>query len=86
MSDHFHDATNPIARRGHRCTGCAAPIAVGEKYHRQTGIFEGSYFVNKLHVECLEALQADSDGGNYEFSPGELEPPARLMEISDGTR
>jgi len=80
MTDHFRPATHPVARRAHRCIGCYAQIPAGERYHMQTGVYDGRWFANKLHTECADALAADADCGWYEFTPGELVPPVRLRE------
>lgn len=64
MTDFFRPPTTPTARREHRC------VAVGEKYSRQTGVYDGAWFVNKMHLQCFETLATSG-----EFTPGELEPP-----------
>jgi hypothetical protein len=75
MSDFFRDPTKPVARKQHRCTGCAHPIVAGEQYERQTGVFDGEWFCNTLHLECADTLREYGDG---EFLQGELDPPERL--------
>lgn len=41
----------PIARKGHRCSSCAAPIHPGERYHRWTGT--GDEWIGVAHMkEC----------------------------------
>ena len=77
MSDFYNPPTKPTARKEHRCIGCYSQIARGETYHHQTGVYDGHWFVNKLHHECADAMAAESDGGWYEFTPGELDPPPR---------
>jgi hypothetical protein len=82
VADFFNPATTPAAKKAHQCIGCFHPIAKGEVYHRQTGNYDGRWFVNKLHVECADELSGSNHGGWYEFSPGELEPPERLRAQS----
>lgn len=77
MSDYHRPHTTPKAVKPHRCDGCHTTIPAGEQYARQTGFFEGRAYTNKFHNECLEALSED---GNFEFSPGSLEPPERLTK------
>ena len=82
MSDFFRPATTPVARTQYRCIGCYLAIQAGEKYHRQSGIYDGRWFVNQLHLECAEALIEDSDGHDQEFTPGKLDPPERLRRAA----
>lgn len=82
MSDFFRPAEHPVARRQHRCVGCYGPIVAGEQYHRQTGVYDGRWFVNKLHSECADALAEEASYGWYEFTPGELDPPERMRAAS----
>lgn len=80
MSD-FHDTpTRQKARKQHRCIACAYPIPVGEQYTQQSGFFDGDAYRNRYHHECWEAL---SEECQFEFMPGELDPPDRLR-VSDG--
>jgi hypothetical protein len=48
--------SDPIARRDHRCIWCGETIVKGEKYHKQSGRFDGDFYVNKLHAECQSAM------------------------------
>lgn len=75
MGDHFRDMTRPKARKQHQCNACCAPIPVGEVHCQQTGHFDGRAFRNRFHAECWDAL---IDGGDFEFIPGDIEPPERL--------
>lgn len=79
MSDHFWPATYPVARKAHRCIACNSPIPVGEKYVQQTGHYDGSAYRNRFHNECWDELR---EAGEFEFFPGELDPPARLQGAS----
>jgi len=35
--------TEPVARKPHRCVECGEPIRPGQRYHRATGIWDGSW-------------------------------------------
>jgi hypothetical protein len=75
MSDYFHPVTEPVARKAHQCAGCLTTIPIGEKHLHSTGFYDGSAFRNRFHRECWEAL---AEEGEFEFIPGECEPPERL--------
>ena len=72
MSDFYNPQENRIARKLHRCTYCAEPIAVGEWYVFQKGVYDGRWYENKMHPECFEDL-CDGDG---EFTPYSNDRPA----------
>lgn len=78
MSDFFRPMTQQASRVLRQCECCAYAIEKGAVYCKQSGIFEGSHFTNHYHPECWDALSAD---GNFEFSPGDGDPPegARTM-------
>lgn len=44
----------PIARKEHRCDFCGDIISVGEKYNRQTNIYDGSIYDWVSHCECSQ--------------------------------
>lgn len=75
MSNHHRAPTTPKARQQHRCVACWQMISAGEKHYHQTGYYEGKAYRNRYHVECWEQL---SNGAEFEFTPGELDPPERL--------
>lgn len=75
MGTHLHDPTSPVARKAHKCIACLHPIAAGEKHVHQTGFFDGRAFRNRFHRECWDTLNEE---GEFEFSPGDLDPPERL--------
>jgi len=75
MGTHFTEPKRPTARKTHQCVACYADIAVGETYVTQSGHFEDRAFRNKYHAECWDAL---IEYGDFEFTPGELDPPERL--------
>lgn len=65
------------ARQRHQCTNCAEFIEPGEAYVRWTTMDEAC-FVNKMHPECLESLQEDADGFEWEYMPYSGERPAKV--------
>lgn len=77
MSEFHNDPTYPKARKPHRCSPCGYPIAIGEQYVQQTGFYEGEPYRCRYHQECWDDLSAE---GIFEFSPGDGEPPPRLLE------
>lgn len=46
--------TRPTARKEHKCMYCGGTINVGEKYERQTNIYEGQIYDWVCHIECQE--------------------------------
>lgn len=77
MSD-FHDTpTHPTARKAHQCIACCAVIRVGEQYTQQTGFYDWRAYRNRYHNECWDALD---EGGDFEFTPGVIDPPERLAK------
>ena len=74
MSDFFREATSPTARVQHLCKYCGEQIEVGEIYKRQTGVYDGRWFINKFHPECFDDL---CDIGESEFLPYENERPKK---------
>lgn len=79
MSDFFREPEHPVARKAAQCIACCWPIEQSEKYVRQTGIWDGRWFVNRFHAECFDVLCSDAEG---EFSPGSFDPPERLRAIA----
>ncbi len=45
---------HPIARKEHTCMWCGGKIAVGEKYCRQTLLYDGYLYEWKNHEVCSE--------------------------------
>lgn len=81
MGDYFHPVTKPKARKAHQCIGCLTEIPKGEIHMHSTGFYDGRAFRNRFHVECWESLAED---GDFEFIPGECEPPERLQAAKVG--
>jgi hypothetical protein len=46
------------ARKTHKCMLCGNEIPVGEKYHRQSGKYEGEFFDRSLHMHCNNIISA----------------------------
>ncbi len=46
MSDFYNPHENRTARKLHKCTYCAEPIAVGEGYVFQKGNYDGRWYEN----------------------------------------
>ena len=74
MSDFYSPPTYQVAKKGHRCTYCGEAIPVGEPYTRQTGVYDGSWYVSKLHDECFKDL---CDSGDDEYTPYSNERPKK---------
>ncbi|CAO99420.1 hypothetical protein D9623_33840 (plasmid) [Azospirillum brasilense] len=45
----------PTARKSHICDGCNTEIAAGTVYAEYRGVYEGSEYVRRHHVECRDA-------------------------------
>jgi hypothetical protein len=54
----FQTTTQPRARKVYSCEECDAPIAVGERYERLSGKWEGSLSVFHFCLDC--ALWTDA--------------------------
>jgi hypothetical protein len=75
----FHDTpTTPKARKEHTCIACLRPIPKGEVYTQQKGFYESKPYTNRYHDECWATLSRE---GDFDFIPGDVEPPARLFKI-----
>lgn len=46
--------TTPFARKEHVCNWCGGKIFKGEKYDRQTILFDGRIYDWVSHLDCLE--------------------------------
>ncbi len=81
MTDFYADPVTPKARKRHRCVACWHYIEPAEKYVMQSGFYDGAAFRSKYHAECWDELR--KEGPTFEFSPGDIEPPARLLGKGD---
>lgn len=52
-SDPFFETTH-TAKKAHSCIECFAPIPPGTKYVRATGLQDGVWWMERLHVECRQ--------------------------------
>ncbi|WP_293857406.1 hypothetical protein [uncultured Alsobacter sp.] len=43
------------ARKPHVCEQCGKGIAIGDPYRRVSGVWEGDFYTQALHGECLDA-------------------------------
>lgn len=43
---------HPVARKEHRCMFCGGTIKVGQKYERQTNVYDGQVYDWITHEEC----------------------------------
>ena len=62
----FTDTTTPKARVQHRCSECGGAIAIGDKYERATGMWDGRINRFKTCLPCVEGPRAwleDECGG-----------------------
>jgi hypothetical protein len=67
MLDFFTDLT-PKAKKEHKCEMCRGVILPGEKYHRQSGKYDGEFFDRKLHNSCNNIITTYcSENGESEF-------------------
>ena len=75
MVDCILSDTEHTARAAHHCGLCHRPIAVGDRYHRQRGIWEGEPYTFKSHVECRVAAveRHHNSGWTYGLSLDDLE-------------
>ena len=62
----------PTARKEHKCMFCGGTIKVGEKYERQTNIYDGQIYDWVSHPECtivavlLDMPDNDNEGGGVD--------------------
>jgi len=63
------------ARKVHVCDNCGLWINVGSEYKRWMSVDIDCASANKMHPECLQSLQDDSDG-SFEYMQYSGERPA----------
>lgn len=49
--------SHPTARKEHKCMFCGGTIKVGEKYERQTLIYDNQIYDWVCHLECQEVTE-----------------------------
>lgn len=47
----------PTAKKEHRCEFCCEKIAIGQKYVRQTNVYDGVVYDFITHQECKEVAR-----------------------------
>ena len=62
-------STNPVAKKEHVCNWCGGKIVKGEKYNRQTILFDGRIYDWVSHLDCLE-LTGLLDMFDYDYGEG----------------
>lgn len=80
MGNFFHPMTEQASRTVRQCICCAYAIEKGERYCKQSGVWEGKFFTSHYHAACWTALD---DGGDWEFSPGGGEPPEGARSMAE---
>lgn len=80
MSNFFHPKTSQVSNKVHQCILCAHAIEKGERYIKQSGVWEFEYVTNKYHVACWDVLELD---GDHEFMPGSGEPPEGVRTMKE---
>lgn len=75
----FGDGEWHVGRKDHRCEWCGQSIPKGETFFHYKGIFEGEWQNWRMHNECFEDYQINSDV-NEGFSPFDNERPATVEQ------
>lgn len=86
-----------VARKEHRCDFCGEVISVGEKYNRQTNVYDGRVYDWVSHSECsklayeldmfddcdeLEIMQEKSDCIDWEQRRYEIAKTAMIGNLA----
>ena len=62
--------SHPIARKEHICELCGCKINKGQKYYRQTNVFDGCIYDWIEHEECLEIASKLDMFGECDYDEG----------------
>ena len=62
--------SHPIARKEHLCEFCGCKINKGQKYYRQTNIFDGRIYDWIEHEECREIASELDMYDEYNYDEG----------------
>ena len=62
--------SHPIARKEHICELCGYKINKGQKYYRQTNIYDGRIYDWIEHEECLEIASELDMFGECDYDEG----------------
>jgi len=66
----------PKAKNVHTCIWCGEKIVIGEKYHSESGVYDGDFQQTKWHLECnLVAVEEFKTSKECEFQAHENERP-----------
>ena len=52
----FYNDKVQRAKKEHKCEFCNQIIKIGEKYHRQSGKYDGDFFDRCLHMTCNKMI------------------------------
>lgn len=52
----FSRRSKHIAKKPHKCFLCGSEIAAGEKYERYSGRYDGEFFDQCFHGDCITIL------------------------------
>lgn len=52
----FGKANHHTAKKEHKCDLCGETINIGEKYYRYVSLYDGRFYDNKYHEECITAI------------------------------
>lgn len=64
----FDNKKTPKARKEYKCDLCGGPIAIGERYVRHYGKYDGSIFDDKYHSSCDKVIDAYCQANDaYEY-------------------
>ncbi len=69
MMEFYNDATHK-ATKNYKCDLCRHLIPKGQKYHRQSGKYDGDFFDRCLHTHCNNIISTYcSEERESEYSP-----------------
>lgn len=54
-ADVWHEST-PVARLRHQCTECRGPILPGERYQRESSLYDRRWQTYKTRERCLQVV------------------------------
>lgn len=64
------------ARKAHSCEWCATAIEVGEEHEYWSGVYDGEFSQQRMHLDCFIAAQKSQDDYLQEYC-GETWPHPR---------
>ena len=65
MLEFYNDMVHKT-KKDYKCEFCNQAIKIGEKYHRQSGKYDGEFFDRKLHMIC-DKMIAEYCSENREY-------------------